>query len=88
MLSLLDRNLDQNHHICKDNFYNSVRLAQTLLDRQVRVCGTVRANRGIPRDLEGEGKCLKKGKSAFRTNGDVMVQVSKDKTCPKDKYDP
>ena len=54
----------------------------------MRVCGTVRANRGIPRDLEGEGNHLKKGKSAFRTNGDVMVQVSKDETCPKDKYDP
>jgi len=48
----------------------------------------VRANSGIPRDLEGEGKRLKKGKSTFRTNGDVMVQVSKDKICLKDKYDP
>ena len=88
MLFLLDRNLKENHHIYQDNFYNSVRLAQTLLDRHVRVCGTMRANRGIPRDLEEEGKRLKKGKSAFRTNGDVMVQVSKDKTCPEDEYDP
>ena len=30
MLSLLDRTLGQNHHIYQDNFYNSVRLAQTL----------------------------------------------------------
>jgi len=37
-----------------------VRLAQTLLDRNVKVCSTMRANTGIPRDLEGEGKCLKK----------------------------
>jgi len=36
MLSLLDRNLGQNHHVCQDNYYNSVRLAQTLLDRNVR----------------------------------------------------
>jgi hypothetical protein len=57
-----------------------VRLAQALLDRNVRVYITRRANRGIPRDLEGEGKRLKKGKSAFRRNGDVMVQVWKDKT--------
>jgi hypothetical protein len=61
MLSLLDRNLGQNHHTYQDNFYNSVRLAQTLLDRYVRVCGTMRANRAIPRDLEGECKRLKKG---------------------------
>ena len=79
MLSLLDRKLGQNHHIYQDNFYNSVRLAQTLLDRNVRVCGTMRANRGIPRGLEGEGKCLKKEQSVFWRRGDVMVQVWKDR---------
>jgi len=30
VLLLLDRILGQNHHIYQDNFYNSVRLAQTL----------------------------------------------------------
>jgi len=44
VLSLLDRNLGQNHHIYQGNVYNSVRLAQTLLDRNVRVCGTMKAN--------------------------------------------
>jgi len=58
-----------------------VRLAQALLGRNVRVYSTRRANRGIPHDLEGEGKCLKKGKLAFQRNGDVMVQVWKEKTC-------
>ena len=48
----------------------------------------MRANRGIPRDLDGEGKRLKNGKSAFRRNGDVMVQVWKVKTWANDKYDP
>jgi len=79
VLSLLDRNLGQNQHIYQDNFYNSVRLAQTLLDRNVGVSGTMRANRGIPCDLEGEGKCLKKGQSAFQRKGDIMVQMWKDK---------
>jgi len=37
-----------------------VRLAQTLLHRNVRVCGAMRANGGIPRDLEWEGKRSKK----------------------------
>ena len=54
----------------------------------MRVCGTKRANRGIPRDLEGEGKRLKKETSALRRNGDVMVQVHNDKTCANDKYNP
>ena len=56
-----------------------MRLAQTLLDTNMRVCGTIRANRGIPRDLEGEGNRLKKGHSAFRRKSDIMVQVWKDK---------
>jgi len=43
-LSLLDRSLGYNQHICQRNFYNSVKLAETLLDREVRVCGTLRAN--------------------------------------------
>lgn len=79
MLSLLVGNLGQNHHIFQGNFYNSVRLAQTLLDRNVRVCSTVRANRGILRDPEGEGKCLNKGQSLFWRKGDVIVPMRKDK---------
>ena len=46
VLSLLDRNVGHSLHIYQDSFYNNVRLAQTLLDRNVRVCGTMRANRG------------------------------------------
>jgi len=37
-------------------------------------------------DLEGEGKSLKKGQSAFWRNGDIIVHVWKDKTCANDKY--
>jgi len=48
----------------------------------------MRANRGIPRDLEEEDEWLKKGKSAFRSAGDVMVRVWKGKTCADDKYGP
>jgi len=45
----------------------------------VRVRGTMRAYRGIPLDLEGDSKCLKKGQSAFQRKGDIIVQVWKDK---------
>jgi hypothetical protein len=34
VLSLLDRNLGQNHHIYLGNFYDSVKVAETLLDRK------------------------------------------------------
>ena len=39
----------------------------------------MRTKRDIPRGLEGDSKCLKKGQSAFWRKGDVMVQVGKDK---------
>ena len=82
VLSLLERNLGQNYHISQDSFFNSLRLAETLLDRNLRVCGTMRANRGIPCDIEQEGRRLKKravSQSAFWRKCDVMVQVWKDK---------
>jgi hypothetical protein len=47
-------------HIYQDNFYNSVRLAQPLLDRNGTVCSTMRANSGIPRDQEEKGTWSKK----------------------------
>jgi hypothetical protein len=40
VLSLLDRNLGQNNYIYQDSCYNSVKLAETLLDRYVRVHST------------------------------------------------
>ena len=64
-----------------------MRLAQTLLGRNVRVYGAMRANSGIPRDLEGEGKCLKK-ETALQRNDDIMVQVRNNKSCANNKYDP
>jgi hypothetical protein len=42
-----------------------------LLNRYVTVCSIIRANRGIPCDLEGQ--------SAFWMKGDAMVQVQRDK---------
>jgi hypothetical protein len=79
VLSLLDTSLGQNHHIYLDNFYDNVKVAETLLDRKVKVCRTMRANRGIQPDLEGEASQLKERQSAFWRNSDVTVQVWKEK---------
>jgi hypothetical protein len=38
-----------------------VEVAEHILSRQVRVCGTIRANRGLPPDLKNESKSLKHG---------------------------
>jgi hypothetical protein len=56
-----------------------VRLAETLLDRKVRVCGTKGANGCIPPYLEQAANSLKKGQSAFWRKGDIIVHVPKDK---------
>jgi len=54
VLSLLDRHLGQNHHIYIDNFYNSVRSAETLLDRKAREFAALQGLRGISPNLECE----------------------------------
>jgi hypothetical protein len=54
-----------------------VRLAETLMDKKARVCGTI--TRGIPPDLEQESNHLKQGQADFRRASDFLVQVWKDK---------
>jgi hypothetical protein len=61
ILSILEPYLDQNYHVYQDNYYNCVATAEHLLSRKVRVCGTIRVNRGRPRDLKEECKSLKRG---------------------------
>ena len=78
-LSLLDRNLCQNHHTYQDSFYNSVRLAETLLNRKGEFVALWGLTRGIPPDLERETNHLRRGQSAFWRKGDVIVQAWKDK---------
>jgi hypothetical protein len=79
VLSILDKYLGKNHYICHDSFYNNVKLAKTLSDKNTNVCGTMRANRGISCDLEKEVRGMKEGESSFQRKGDIMVQVWKDK---------
>ncbi|CAD1479324.1 unnamed protein product [Heterotrigona itama] len=40
------------HQIYQDNYYNSVKMAKILLQNKVRVCGTIRKNRGLPPSLQ------------------------------------
>jgi hypothetical protein len=79
VMSVLENNVGVHHHVYQDNFYNSVDLTENLLKRNIRVCGTMRPNRLIPKDLEKEAKGLKKGQSSFRRKGDMLVQIWKDK---------
>jgi hypothetical protein len=38
----------------------------------LRVCGIIRANRGLPPDLKEESKSLKRGETTFRRKGDFI----------------
>jgi len=52
IFTLLEPYLDQNYHVYQDNYYNHVTIAETLLLRQVSVCGTIRVNRGLPPEMK------------------------------------
>jgi hypothetical protein len=54
------------YHLYQDNYYNSVCLAEELLQKSIRMCGTIRVNCGLPKDMIEEAKKLKKGEVTFR----------------------
>ena len=73
----------KNHHVFVDNFFNSVNLAEDLLQDKIYICGTVRSNRqGIPRELGPSTqrvKQLRQGESLFLRKGHLVATVWKDK---------
>jgi hypothetical protein len=75
VMSVLENNVGVRHHVYQDNFYNSVNLAENLVKCNIKVCGTMKPNRGIPKDLEMEAKGLEKRQLSCRRKGDVLVQV-------------
>jgi hypothetical protein len=54
-------------------------VAEALLDKKTRVCSTIQTNRGLPSDLLGETKELKKDEPTFQRKNDILLQVWKDK---------
>lgn len=79
IFSVLEPNLDLWHHVYQDNYYNSVAIAEHLLQRKTRVCGTIRSNRGLPKSFVEAGNKLKAGQSIFCRRNDVLLQTWKDK---------
>ncbi|XP_017792101.1 PREDICTED: piggyBac transposable element-derived protein 4-like [Habropoda laboriosa] len=61
------------HHIYMDNYYNSVENTEKLLQNKIRICGTIRKNRGLPDCLKTIS--LKREEMAFRRKRDILVQV-------------
>jgi len=74
----LEPYLDQNYHVYQDNYYNHVTIGETLLSRQVRVCGTTRVNRGLPPEMKNKSQSLKRGETTFRRKGEILLQSWRD----------
>ena len=73
----------KNHHVFCDNFFTRVSLAEDLLNDNIYLCGTTRANcKEFPKELTANNsqvKCLKQGESFFRRREDLVATVWKDK---------
>ena len=48
---LLERYEGKGYHLYQDNYYNSVHQTNELLQKLIIVCGTIRVNRGLPKDM-------------------------------------
>ncbi|XP_025162453.1 piggyBac transposable element-derived protein 4-like [Harpegnathos saltator] len=81
VMGLLTPSYGKWHHLYIDNYYNSVELAENLLEKKIRVCGTIRQNRGFPEKLKGAK--LNVFEACHQRKGEVLAQVwraSKTKT--------
>lgn len=75
---LLQPYVNKGYHLFMDNYYNSVTLANRLLQCQTHVTGTLRSNRrGNPKLLVK--KRLKRGEHIWKRHGKVYVSKWKDK---------
>jgi hypothetical protein len=76
---LLELYEGKGYHLYQDNYYNIVCLAEELLQKSIRVSGTIRVNRGLPKDMIEEAKKLKKGEVTFCRKQDVLLVTCQDK---------
>jgi hypothetical protein len=73
---LLEPFKGKGYHVYQDNYYNSVQLTEELMEKSISVCGTIRPNRGLPRDMIQEAQQLKKGEVTFHRKQDVLLLLS------------
>jgi len=62
---LLEPYEGKGYHLYQDNYYNSVHQTNELLQKLIRVCGTIRVNHGLQKDITEVAKCLRKARSLF-----------------------
>lgn len=78
VMRLMQEYLNKGHALFLDNFYNSVQLAEKLMENQTNMCGTLQQKReGNP--VEVVQYKLAKGEHISRQKGDITVMKWKDK---------
>jgi len=53
---LLEPHEGKGYHLYQDNYYNTVHQWNELLHKLISVCGTIRMNRGLLKDMIEEAK--------------------------------
>ena len=77
VVHLCDRYLDLGHKIYADNWFNSVRLANFLLNKRTFLIGTIRPNRGVPVVLKSETVATRS--TSFVRSGSILLSKFCDK---------
>ena len=70
------------HSLYMDNYYNSVAMSELLLTFNIHTVGTLRSNRGEPKEIRAPAR-LGRGDVIARDNGKVVVLAWKDKRIVK-----
>ena len=79
VLKLVGPVQDKHHQVYCDNYFTSVPLFSTLLDRGTYACGTIRSNRKyFPKEMLVGVKSLSRGDHVFRQCGNLVATVWKD----------
>ena len=55
----------KSYHLYEGNYYNSVHQTNELLQKLIRVCGTIRMNHGLPKDMIEEAKKVEERRGHF-----------------------
>ena len=82
VMDLLDfiKLLDKGHHVYFDNYYNSPKLIEKLLERKTHGCGTVSKDHwGLPKEVS-KAKLTKRGQTVFHRKGNLLALKWKDKS--------
>ena len=70
---LLEPYEGKGYHLYQDNYYSSVHQTNELLQKSIRVCGTIRLNHGLQKNMTEEAKKVEEWRVTFRRNQEILV---------------